>query len=51
MTGFMLNLAIMAKAAKPKIKGKYDINVKTTLTADQLLQLAINSPIKKKVKK
>ena len=40
----------MAKAAKPKTKGKYDINVKTTLTADQLLKLAINTPIKKNKK-
>ncbi len=38
----------MPKAAKPKKKkGKYDINVKTDLSADQLLQLAINTPIKK----
>lgn len=38
----------MAKAAKPKKKGKYDITVKSSLTADQLLQLAINTPVKKK---
>lgn len=41
----------MAKALKPKKKkGKYDITVKTILTADQLLQLALNTPIKKKSK-
>ena len=40
----------MAKAAKPKTKGKYDINVKTALTADQLLKLAISTPVKKKKK-
>ncbi len=39
----------MAKAAKPKKKkGKYDITVKTDLTADQLLKLALNTQIKKK---
>lgn len=38
----------MAKAAKPKKKGKYDITVKSSLTADQLLQLVINTPVKKK---
>lgn len=38
----------MAKAAKSKKKGKYDIAVKSSLTADQLLQLAINTPVKKK---
>ena len=38
----------MAKAAKPqKKKGKYDITVNTDLTADQLLKLALNTPIKK----
>ncbi len=41
----------MAKAAKPKKKSKHDINVKTTLTADQQLKLAINTPVKKKAKK
>lgn len=41
----------MAKATKPKKKGKYDITVKSSLTADQLLQMAINTPIKKKAKK
>lgn len=40
----------MAKATKPKTKGKYDITVKTDLTPDQLLKLAINTPIKKKGK-
>jgi hypothetical protein len=39
----------MAKASKkPKKKGKYDITVKTNLTPDQLFQLAINTPRKKK---
>lgn len=43
----------MAKAKKttpkkPKKKGKYDITVKTDLTADQLLKLAATTPIKKK---
>lgn len=42
----------MAKAKKttpkkPKKKGKYDITVKTDLTADELFKLAINQPIKK----
>ena len=41
----------MAKATNPKKKGKYDITVKSSLTADQLLQMAINTPIKKKAKK
>jgi len=45
----MLNLAIMAKAAKPKKKIP-NITVKTSLTADQLLKLALNTPIKKKSK-
>lgn len=49
--GFMRNLAIMAKAAKPKKKGNYDITVKTSLTADELLKLALNTPIKKKITK
>jgi len=38
----------MAKAAKPKVK---NITVKTTLSADELLKAAINTPIKKKGKK
>lgn len=38
----------MAKASKPKKKGKYDIIVKTTLTPDELLKLAAQTPIKKK---
>ena len=39
----------MAKTVKPKKgKGKYDINVKTNLSADQLLKAALNTPIKKK---
>ena len=37
----------MAKATKPKPKkGKYDIHIKTDLTADQLLKLMLNTPIK-----
>ena len=41
----------MGKEAKKK-KHKYDITVKTNLSADELLKLAINTPIKKsKVKK
>ena len=39
----------MAKATKKSpVKGAKNITVKTTLTADQLLQAAINTPIKKK---
>lgn len=43
----------MAKAKKPtpkkpNKKGKYDITVKTELTADQLLKLSVNTPLKKK---
>ncbi len=41
----------MAKAVKPKKKSKYDITVKTTLTEDQLLKLALNTTIKKNPKK
>lgn len=37
----------MAKAAKPKKKAVPNITVKTELTADQLLKLALNTPIKK----
>jgi hypothetical protein len=41
----------MAKSAKPKKKAvKKDIVVKTELSADQLLKLALNTPIKKKGK-
>lgn len=36
----------MAKASKSKKKGKYDITFKTSLTADELLKKAINTPIK-----
>jgi len=41
----------MAKEKKPisKKKSKYDITVKTDLTADELLKKAINTPIKKSV--
>lgn len=38
----------MAKAAKPKKKAVPNIKVKTDLTADQLLKLALNTPIKKR---
>ena len=41
----------MAKAAKPKNKkGKYDITVKVPegMTFEQLIKLAVNTPIKKK---
>lgn len=39
----------MAKASKPKKKvNKKDIVVKTELSADQLLKLALNTKIKKK---
>ena len=42
----------MAKAAKPKKKkGKFDITVKTNLSGDQLLHLALNTAIKKSKKK
>ena len=37
----------MAKAIKKKKKPNYNITVKTGLTADQLLTLAINTPINK----
>lgn len=39
----------MAKAVKPKKKpAKKDITVKTNLSADQLLNIALNTPIKKR---
>jgi len=46
----MLKFVSMAKATKPKKKGKYDITVKPVkgITPDELLKLAINTPIKKK---
>ena len=48
----MALFSFMAKAKKPaKKKGKYDITVKSTLTADQLFKAAINTPIKKSKKK
>lgn len=49
--GNICNLAIMAKAAKPKKKQVPNITVKTSLTADELLQKMLNTPIKKKLKK
>lgn len=36
----------MAKTSKKK-KGKYDITVKSNMTADELFKKAINTPIKK----
>ena len=42
----------MAKATKKKKKPNYNITVKTDLTADQLLTMVINTPIKNsKIKK
>lgn len=44
----------MAKALKPKKKkGKYDITVKVPegMTFEQLIKLAVNTPIKKNAKK
>ena len=38
----------MAKASKTKKKQVANITVKTDLTADQLLKLALNTQIKKK---
>ena len=47
----MANKKITPKTPTPK-KGKYDIAVKTDLTADELFKLAATTPIKKsKVKK
>ena len=40
----------MAKVSKLKKKSKYDITVKTDLTADELLKRMINTPPKKKKK-
>lgn len=42
----------MAKAAKKKKKGKYDITVKAPegMTFEDLIKLAVNTPIKKKKK-
>lgn len=42
----------MAKAAKKKKKGKYDITVKPPdgMTFEQLLKMAANTPPKKKKK-
>lgn len=37
----------MAKSAKKKAPQK-DIKVKTSLSADQLLKLALNTPVKRK---
>jgi hypothetical protein len=38
----------MAKASKPKKKGKYDITIKTNLSPDELLKKMLNTPPKKK---
>ena len=40
----------MAKAVKSPKKKVPNITVKTNLTADELLKLALNTPIKKKAK-
>ena len=41
----------MAKASKPKKKGKYDITIKTNLSPDELLKLAATTQKKKSDKK
>ena len=38
----------MAKAVKSKKKKIPNISVKTSLSADELLRLALNTPVKKK---
>ena len=37
----------MAKASKPKKKGKYDITLKVNMTPDELLKKMLNTPSKK----
>ena len=44
-------MAKAAKKAKKPKKPNYNITVKTDLTADQLLTMAINTPLTKKAKK
>lgn len=48
-----MHLCNMAKAVKPKVKkkGKYDIIVKTELSFEELLKLAVTTPVKKSKKK
>ena len=42
----------MAKATKPKKKGKYNTTIKVDMTADELLNKMLNTPMKNsKVKK
>jgi len=41
----------MAKASKPKKKGKYDITLKVNMTPDELLKKMLNTPPKKGKKK
>jgi hypothetical protein len=38
----------MAKASKPKKKGKYDITIKSKLNPDELLKLTATTQKKKK---
>ena len=37
----------MAKASKPKKKGKYDITLKTDLTPDELLKKMLSASLRK----
>lgn len=41
----------MAKTSNSKKKGKYNITIKTDLSPDELLKLALNTPSKNKKKK
>lgn len=41
----------MAKASKPKKKGKYDLTIKSNLSPDDLLKMMATTPVKKKDKK
>lgn len=51
LIGYLHNFGNMAKETKKApVKGAKNIKVKTSLTADQLLTAAINTPIKKKGK-
>jgi hypothetical protein len=40
----------MAKASKPKKKGKYDTTLKTDLTPDELLNKMLSASLKKNKK-